>query len=127
MFKCKHCGKQFSVTLGTIFANRKLPMRDYLLAISLFVNTHKGLSALQLSRDLGVQYKTAFILSHKIRESIRQEVQSVSLSGEVEVDGAYFGGYIKPSKMAGQKLKRQKTLCFCYKRTRWSHFACYHS
>ncbi|CAC9628225.1 hypothetical protein [uncultured Gammaproteobacteria bacterium] len=57
IFKCKDCDKQFSVTSGTIFANRKLPMRDYLLAITLFVNAHKGLSALQLSRDLGVQYK----------------------------------------------------------------------
>ena len=59
IFKCKSCEKQFSVTSGTVFANRKLPIKDYLLAITIFVNAHKGLSALQLSRDLGVQYKTA--------------------------------------------------------------------
>lgn len=107
IFKCKHCEKQFSVTSGTVFANRKLAMRDYLLAIYLFVNAHKGLSALQLSRDLGVQYKTAFVLSHKIRESIGQEVQSLSLSGEIEVDGAYFGGYIKPSNNKNNRIDRR--------------------
>jgi len=57
VFKCKHCDSQFSVTSGTIFSNRKLPIRDYLLAIAIFVNAHKGISALQMSRDLDVQYK----------------------------------------------------------------------
>jgi Transposase zinc-ribbon domain len=52
IFKCKGCGHQFSVTSGTIFASRKLPMRDYLMAIAIFVNGAKGHSALQLSRDL---------------------------------------------------------------------------
>jgi transposase-like protein len=57
IFKCKGCGHQFSVTSGTIFSSRKLPMRDYLMAIAIFVNGAKGHSALQLSRDLGCQYK----------------------------------------------------------------------
>lgn len=69
IFKCKACGHQFSVTSGTIFANRKLPVRDYLLAIAIFVNAVKGISALQLGRDLDVQYKTAFVLAHKLRET----------------------------------------------------------
>ena len=70
IFKCKGCNHQFSVTSGTIFASRKLPIRDYLLAIAIFANGAKGHSALQLSRDLNVQYKTAFVLAHKIREAL---------------------------------------------------------
>jgi transposase-like protein len=72
IFKCKGCGHQFSVTSGTIFASRKLPMRDYLMAIAIFVNGAKGHSALQLSRDLGVQYKTAFVLAHKLLRRLRE-------------------------------------------------------
>ena len=68
IWKCKACGHQFSVTSGTIFASRKLPIRDYLAAIAIFVNAVKGVSALQLGRDLDVQYKTAFVMAHKLRE-----------------------------------------------------------
>ena len=69
-FRCKECFYTFSVTSGTIFANHKLPLQTYLLAIALFTNSVKSISALQLSRDLNVQYKTAWVLSHKIRESL---------------------------------------------------------
>ncbi len=73
LWKCKACNHQFSVTRGTIFASRKLPIRDYLLAIAIFVNGAKGHSALQLSRDLDCQYKTAFVLAHKLREAVAAE------------------------------------------------------
>jgi transposase-like protein len=69
-WKCKRCGYRFSVTSDTIFASHKLPLRDLLTAIAIFVNAGKGYSALQFSRDLDVQYKTAFDLSHKIREAV---------------------------------------------------------
>src|SRR4051812_6457958 len=69
-FVCKACRKHFSVTSGTIFHGRKLPMRDYLMAIALFVNAVKGKSALELGRDLDVSYKTAFVLSHKLRQAM---------------------------------------------------------
>ncbi len=55
LWKCKECRHLFSVTSGTIFASRKLPIRDYLAAIAIFVNAVKGISALQLGRDLDVQ------------------------------------------------------------------------
>src|SRR5437899_3679168 len=83
LFKCKACNHQFSVTSGTIFASRKLPIRDYLLAIAIFVNGAKGHSALQLSRDLDVQYKTAFVLSHKLREAVADEAKARKVSGDV--------------------------------------------
>ena len=78
---------------GTIFADRKRPLRDYLLAIAIFVNGAKGHSALQLSRDLDCQYKTAFVLAHKIREAIGDvRTRRARRSGDKEIDGAYFGG-----------------------------------
>lgn len=103
IFKCKGCASQFSVTTDTIFASRKMPMRDLLAAIAIFANGAKGHSALQLSRDLDCQYKTAFVLTHKLREAMGATVGG-KLAGEVEVDGAYFGGYVKP---ANQKANRR--------------------
>lgn len=97
IFKCKDCNHQFSATSNTIFSSRKLSVRDILLAIAIFMNGAKGHSALQLSRDLDVQYKTAFVLSHKIREALASETNGHTLLGEVEIDGAYFGGYVKPA------------------------------
>src|SRR5436309_1885251 len=97
LFKCKGCDHQFSVTSGTIFASRKLSIRDYLLAIAIFVNGAKGHSALQLSRDLDCQYKSAFVMAHKIREALASEANGATVSGEIEVDGAYFGGHIRPA------------------------------
>ena len=66
-FKCAGCCHKFSVTSETIFASRKLSIRDHLDVISVFVSGAKGYSALQLRRDLDIQYKTAFVLSHKLR------------------------------------------------------------
>src|SRR6266700_922474 len=97
LWKCAACRYQFSVTARTIFADRKLPIRTHLLAIAIFANGAKGHSALQLSRDLNVQYKTAFVLSHKLREALGAVVQSgPELSGEVHVDGMHTGGHRKP-------------------------------
>jgi transposase-like protein len=93
IWKCQRCEHQFSVTSGTIFASRKLPIRDYLAAIAIFVNAVKGISALQLGRDLDVQYKPAFVLAHKLREAVGAEQSSIRLSGVVEVDGLYVGGH----------------------------------
>ena len=95
-FKCAACHHQFSVTSGTIFASRKLSFVDLLGAICLFVNASKGLSAVQLCRDLDVQYKTAFVLMHKLREAMAAETQDTQLHGHVEVDGAAFGGHVRP-------------------------------
>ena len=67
VFKCKACHRQFSATSGTLLAYRKLPFRTLLMAFSLFVNAAKGISSLQLSRNLGLHAKTAFVLLHKLR------------------------------------------------------------
>ena len=107
IFKCQECTKQFSITSGTIFASRKLPIRDYLLAIAIFVNGAKGHSALQLSRDLDVQYKTAYVLAHKLREAMAAEQIDATVQGEVEIDGAYFGGYVKPENKKEDRIDRR--------------------
>jgi hypothetical protein len=98
--------RQFSVTSGTIFASRKLPIRDYLAAIAIFVNAVKGISALQLGRDLDVAYKTAFVLAHKLREAIG-DIPGSKLSGEVEVDGAYFGGHVRQENEKSERQDRR--------------------
>jgi transposase-like protein len=107
LFKCQGCGHQFSVTSGTIFASRKLSIRDYLLAIAIFVNGAKGHSALQLSRDLDCQYKTAFVMAHKIREALASEANGATVSGDVEVDGAYFGGHVRPANHKINRIDRR--------------------
>jgi transposase-like protein len=107
IYKCKGCGAQFSATSGTIFASRKLAVRDILLALAIFVNGAKGHSALQLSRDLDCQYKTAFVLAHKIREAIGSADKDAKASGQVEIDGAYFGGYVKPANFKDNRRDRR--------------------
>jgi transposase-like protein len=104
---CNHCNHTFSVTSGTIFAFHKLPLKVYLAAIVIFTNAVKGISALQLSRDLGVQYKTAFILAHKIRESLMEQRETFQLSGEVHMDGAYVNGHIRPKNKKVDRIDRR--------------------
>ena len=92
--------KDFSLTSGTLFASHKLPLQTYLAATVIFCNEVKGKSALALSRDLDIQYKSAFVLAHKLREAMATEVKAYKLGGvgkTVELDGAYFGGYVKPA------------------------------
>lgn len=111
-FRCKACRKDFSLTSGTLFAFHKLPLQTYLTAIVIFCNEVKGKSALALSRDLDVQYKTAWVLSHKLREAMATEVKGYQLGGEgkvVEVDGGYFGGYVKPANHRADRRDRRLT------------------
>jgi transposase-like protein len=109
LWKCKACAHQYSVTSGTIFASRKLPIGTYLLVIAIFVNGAKGHSALQLSRDLDVAYQTAFVMAHKLREAMATETNDGEvLNGDVEVDGAYFGGYVKPANYKVDRIDRRR-------------------
>ncbi len=71
------------------------------------MNGAKGHSALQLSRDIDVQYRTAFVLSHKIREALKRDETTEKLYGEIEIDGAYFGGYVKPANYKENRRDRR--------------------
>src|SRR5579863_9077573 len=109
-FRCKACRKDFSITSGTLFAFHKMPLRMYLAAIAIFCNEVKGKAALALSRDLGTSYKTAFVLAHKLREAMAEELKGRVVGGEgkvAEVDGGYFGGYIKPRNLAENRIDRR--------------------
>ena len=106
-WRCKHCKHTFSITSGTIFANHKLPLQTYLFAIALFVNAVKGISACQLSRDLNVQYKTAFTLAHKIRESLMVQRELFPLSGEVHIDGTYVHSAPRPKNKKSERVDRR--------------------
>jgi transposase-like protein len=109
-FRCRACKKDFSITSGTLFASRQLPLKTYLLAIVLFCNEVKGKSMLALSRDLGVDYKTSFVLCHKMREAMAEELKGRQIGDdrpEAEIDGAAFGGYVKPlNKREDRKDRR---------------------
>jgi transposase-like protein len=109
-WRCKACRKDFSVTSGTLFAFHKMPLRAYLMAVAIFANEVKGKSMLALSRDLGTQYKTAFVLAHKIREAMASEVRRSTVGGQgkrAEVDGGYFGGYVKPANRRENRRDRR--------------------
>jgi hypothetical protein len=79
----------------------------YPRAICIFVNAAKGISALQLSRDLGCQYKTAFVLAHKLREAMAKGNNDVTLFGTVEIDGGYFGGHVRPENRKEDRKDRR--------------------
>ena len=108
-WKCRACAKNFSATSGTIFASRKMAFVDLLAAICIFVNAAKGISALQLSRDLDCQYKTAYVLAHKLREAMAAGNDDVMLDGTVEVDGAYFGGHVRPENRKEDRKDRRRS------------------
>src|ERR1700722_12561989 len=109
-FRCKGCKKDFSITAGTLFASAKLPLRCYLAAIAIFCNEVKGKSALALSRDLCVSYKCAFVLLHKLREAMAEEMKGRVIGGggkEAEGDGGYFGGYQNPANQKEYRRDRR--------------------
>ena len=109
-WRCKACRKDFSVTSGTLFAFHKMPLRSYLLAIAIFCNEVKGKSMLAFSRDLGTQYKTAFVLAHKMREAMAAESKGAHVGGpgrKAEIDGGYFGGYVKPANHRENRRDRR--------------------
>lgn len=96
-----------------MFASHKLPLRCYLAAIAIFCNEVKGKSALALSRDLCVSYKCAFVLLHKLREAMAEELKGRMVGGEgkvAEVDGGYFGGYVKPANLKENRKDRRRAV-----------------
>jgi hypothetical protein len=89
------CKQQFTATAGTIFHDTHLPLKTWFMAIALVCNAKKGLSALQLQRDLGLgSYRSAWYLMHRIRESMK-EAWPTKLTGEIEIDETYIGGKAK--------------------------------
>ncbi len=100
---CRDCRKPFTVTVGTIFERSHYPLNDWVYAFSRICASKKGISALQLQRELGCQYKTAWFMLHRIRHAMAGNGFD-PLVGEVEADETYVGG--KPRKGSGASFKR---------------------
>ena len=94
VYQCKSCRKQFTVTVGTVFERSKIALNVWLLATFLMSSSKKGMSAHQLHRTLGVTYKTAWFMAHRIREAMAEKNPAGPLGGEgkiVEADETYIG------------------------------------
>lgn len=95
LYQCAECREQFTVTVGTVFERSKIPLNKWLLATYLLNSSKKGMSAHQLHRTLGVTYKTAWFMAHRIREAMKSDpAQTGPLGGAgkvVEADETYFG------------------------------------
>jgi transposase-like protein len=94
LFECAECGLHFSATTGTLFHDSHLPLTKWFIAMALMADAKKGVSALQVSRHIGVAYKTAWHLCHRIRRAMR-ELETAPLGGQgqvVEVDESWLGG-----------------------------------
>jgi transposase-like protein len=93
VYQCNECREQFTVTVGTVFERSKIPLNKWMLAVHLMTASKKGISAHQIHRMLGVTYKTAWFMCHRIREAMRDDVGG-PMGGEgqiVEADETYFG------------------------------------
>jgi len=109
-WRCKACRSDFSITAGTLFAWHKLPLRTYLLAIVIFCYQVKGKSMLAFARVLDIQYKTAFVLAHKLREAMACSMRELRLGGEGrtdEIDGAYRGGPCRITVLSAVSMCRR--------------------
>ena len=93
-YRCRDCGKYFSVKTGTAMAKSHVPLRKWLMAIYLDVTSLKGVSSMKLHRDLGVTQKTAWFIQHRIREAFSDlnPDGEMPFTGEVEVDETFVGG-----------------------------------
>lgn len=105
VYKCKDCRKQFTVTVGTIFHRSHIPLNKWLMAIYLMCASKKGMSAHQLHRMLGITYKSAWFMAHRIREAMKEEPLLSKLNGTVEADETYIGGKGKGTRGRGAKKK----------------------
>jgi transposase-like protein len=103
-YHCRDCRRQFSVRTGTIFENSNIPLDKWLFAFYFIVTARKGISSMQLSKEIGVTQKTAWLLESKIRFALGSGNYGYILKNEVQIDEAYFGGLVK--NMHGNKKPR---------------------
>lgn len=92
LIQCNRCHHQASITAGTVFANTKLPLTTWFLAIYLLTQNKNGISAMALMRQLGIGYNAAWLMKHKLMQAMRERDDSQPLFGPVQMDDAVWGG-----------------------------------
>lgn len=102
-WRCRGCSRDFSVTSGTAFAYHKLSLRDILGAILFFIVEAKGIAACKLSRLIGCTWKTAWLLTSKMREAIIKQNTYAPVEGTAQMDGGYFGGKRRAANKHGSQ------------------------
>lgn len=108
LFQCNECRQHFTVTVGTVMERSKVPLAKWVLGFHLYAASKKGMSAHQLHRMLGVTYKTAWFMAHRIREAMKEDVASSGpMGGEgktIEADETYIGKRETPRKLARGRI-----------------------
>jgi len=104
LYNCRRCRRQFTVTVGTIFEGSHIPLVKWVQAFHWVSSSKKGISALQLSRMLGITYKSAWHMAHRIRYVMHPPRNAAKLSQTVEVDETYVGG---KSRYPGRATKQK--------------------
>ncbi|GAP65077.1 ISSpo8, transposase [Mizugakiibacter sediminis] len=112
LWKCKDCRKQFSVTVGTVFERSKVPLNKWLLAVHLICASKKAMSSHQIHRMLGVTYKSAWFMAHRIRETMKPGSTGLmgTGGGVVEADETYWGNNGKQRKGARGYAHKMKVV-----------------
>ena len=96
VFECAGCGRQHSVTAGTVFHRTRTPLRKWFAAAWLIGQDKRGVSALFLARELALRYDTAWLMAHKLRHGLSERPE-YPLDGLIEIDESYYGGRGKPA------------------------------
>lgn len=91
-WRCKNCFDSFSLTSGTVFDRCRLPLKKFFLMLFLFATNPNGISAVNLSVQTKINYKTSLVFTHKLREVLLKTRPNHKMSGEIHIDGGHFGG-----------------------------------
>jgi transposase-like protein len=102
LYKCKACRKQFTVTVGSVFEDSRIPLSKWLLGIHLISSSKKGMSAHQIHRNLGISYKAAWFMMHRLRYAMRSGPLADLMKGTVEIDETYVGAKNKRGTRRGR-------------------------
>jgi transposase-like protein len=105
LYKCKYCRRQFTVTVGTVFESSHIAVDKWLIAIYLMCSSKKGVSAHQIHRMLGLTYKTAWFMCHRIRYAMDQPPLLHNLNGIIEAEETYVGGKARGKRGRGANNK----------------------
>jgi transposase-like protein len=103
LWKCKDCGQQYTVRVGTVFEDSRIQLRHWAYAFWMACSSKKGVSALQISRMTKISYKSALFMMHRIRWAMTETAAPVPMTGTVEVDETYIGGKIRGSSRGPDK------------------------